>query len=149
MRRRMTAVITVALMAVFAGGCESPTGAGKAAVVGDYALVSVNGGPVPARIYEDNTFVVRIMNATLSLRENGSYVEPFTIETFNKQTFARQTENASDQGTYKVSGRTISFTSATGEQYSGTVQNLANGGQEITYTAALGEGVQVSLTYLR
>lgn len=116
--------VLAALALIIAVGCgDSGTEPEDRSVVGTYALVAVDGDPLPQDIFGS-----RLMSGTLDLRSNNS----FTATTV----YDDGTETES--GTYTHTGSTIKFSTSEG-QLDGTYDG----------TTIVVDAVVVELTYRR
>lgn len=114
--------VLAALALIVAVGCgDSGTGPGVRSVVGTYALVAVDGDPLP-----QDLFGSQLMSGTLELRSNNS----FTATTV----YDDGTETES--GTYAHSGNSITLTTSEGSvpaTYDGTTIVVDATVVELTY----------------
>lgn len=99
-------VAAVALVAACGSDNKSPTGPGD--VSGGYTLVSVGGSSLPYSFTNSSNHIV-INSATASLLSDKSY----TVNATGSANAGSQETIIADQGTYSVSGSTISFHSTT------------------------------------
>jgi hypothetical protein len=99
-------VAAVALVAACGSDNNSPTGPGD--VSGGYTLVSVGGSSLPYSFTNSSENIV-INSATATLLSDKSY----TVSATGSANGGDQETIIADQGTYSVSGSTISFHSTT------------------------------------
>ncbi|HEV2147322.1 MAG TPA: hypothetical protein VGR37_07950 [Longimicrobiaceae bacterium] len=134
MRTHRLGSVLLLVLALVAGACsDGPTDA-RARVAGTYELQDVNGSSLPATIAVAPEGRLEITSGTMVLRADESYTETVRLRIiFNDgQT---ETESFIENGTYSMTGGTITFTvpPSLGEEgfsYTGEVS-----GRTLTYTA--------------
>ncbi len=99
-------VALVALVAACGSNSNTPTGPGD--VSGGYTLTSVGGGSLPYTFPNSSQHII-INAATANLQSNASY----TVNATGSANGGGSETILADQGTYTVSGSTISFHSTT------------------------------------
>jgi len=141
MRRtlRLVLVLVSALAAACSG--DGPTGSSEERVAGTYTMTQVNGQNLPMTVFQSSAGRVEVTSGTLVLRADRSYTETVQIRIIPVGESARN-DQAIENGTYTMSGTSITFTvppsgGEPGYSYSGSVN-----GNVLTYSS---EGV--SATY--
>jgi hypothetical protein len=114
------AVALAALLALGAAGCGNDNGStGPPVSLGTYALVSVNGAPLPFTVPNTGDDTVVVQSATLTL----TALQTYTVSAQGVRNHEPQAV-LSDQGTYTQSGDRVTFQSAefTSFAYAGTTK---------------------------
>lgn len=110
--------------AVLASACGDST-APAPTPVGDYRLVDVNATPVPSVIFRNAAGTVEATSGRVTLRADGSYRQALEVRaTFFGPPQRVEVESGVEDGTYTVTGTTITFTIGSGsraQSYTGTV----------------------------
>jgi hypothetical protein len=154
MMKRMAA-IAMAFAVVATSACgkddKSPTGNNNT-TVGTYSLDKVDGGALPATLFDgmvdvDGTVVelkIEITAGTMTLAANNTFTGSMALRLTVPGSPA-QTETAPVSGTYTVSGNSITLTSSDPEdpQITGTIAN----GQLLVDIDLLETGEEVALAY--
>jgi hypothetical protein len=124
---------SVLVLAFVLAACSDATAPDpEAAAVGNYVLMSVNGGPLPALIFQNAAGRIDVISGALTLRADRSFTEARDIRTTSGTT--SRVDTARDNGGYSVTGTQITFTiPPTGSQaaisYTGAASN-----SEVAYT---------------
>jgi hypothetical protein len=127
-----TAAVVIAFATLACSGTSEPK---AKSYVGSYALVTLNGGGLPGIYATTATARGSIVTAALVLRDDASFTETFNTQTTVLATGVTTPFAYSDNGTYSVTGTTITFTlPAQGST------------QAFSYTGAISDGV-VTYTY--
>lgn len=131
MRTPTRAVLATALAALASLGCDGGTGLDD--VAGFYPLLTVNGSPLPATVFEgtvsdpfggEHDFSAEVLEGALTLRADGTFSARFVQRTTIDGTAA--TEEDTGTGTYTVTGSSITFTDS--EDAQDVVTALLSGG---------------------
>ncbi|HEX2190378.1 MAG TPA: hypothetical protein VHG51_15830 [Longimicrobiaceae bacterium] len=130
--RPLLAVLALVVGLASCSGGDLSTGP-AAQVDGTYALRQFNGANVPATVFQNAEIRVEITSGALVLRQDRSYTETLQLRAFYTDG-TTETDAAIENGTYAVSGSTVTFTvpPSTTEQgfsYSGQVE-----GRFLTYS---------------
>lgn len=107
MRKR---VLIGCILALSACGGDSTSPDPAQAAVGTYALTQVNGKSVPMTYAQDPLFTVEILNGTMTLRSDLSYTQVINSRTTYTDGTPTRTQTYTENGTFAVSGGTITFT---------------------------------------
>ena len=109
---RFAFIPALALSLLAFAGCDDETTGPGDSVVGTYVLVSVNGDPLPAVVFEGGGVTSEALEGTLTLRADGT----FSASTITRNTVngSSSTDTESSSGAYTVSGATITFVDSTG-----------------------------------
>lgn len=120
--------IAVALI-FLAFGCKSTdsTGPKIGAEVGTYLLATVNGGGLPAIIFQNPAGRITVNSGSFLLREDHSYLETRNLNLVFT-TGGQQSSTSVENGTYSVTGTQITFSipasgSTAAFSYTGAVQS--------------------------
>lgn len=70
---RTSQIMVLCFVTVFSASCRDSTAMTRA-VVGDYTLVSVNGGGLPAVVSQSQSVTVEIVSGQLTLNADGSFL---------------------------------------------------------------------------
>ena len=147
------AAVALAFAVVSTSACgkdnKGPTGNNNSPV-GTYTLDRVDGGTLPFTVFEGEIDVegqlvnvkIEVTSGTMSLASNNTFTGNMGLR-ITVPGAPAQTETAPVNGTYTVSGNTITFTSDDEEVVVGT---LANGALNIDVDL-LETGEEFSLTY--
>ena len=117
--RKFLFLCLVLLLPLAACGDDGPTDPTQSAV-GTYALVQVNGSPVPALLGQFPEGRLDVLSGTLTLRNDKSYTETVNIRV-TPTTGVVQTVPITENGTFTVTGSTVQFNTSEGDTYSGTL----------------------------
>ena len=123
--RRYAAVAALAAALIAATGCGSDSNAPDRSHVGLYDMVSIDGDPLPATIFDTPGYTIQVTQGSLALNANNSFVESMTIiETVDGT--QGPFESVSCLGSYTRSGSTITLTtpetdSCIGQRVTGTL----------------------------
>jgi hypothetical protein len=110
MIRPLFAVALFAAVATLAAcGSDTTNGTGPMDVSGTYSLTTVDGDPLPFTIPNPIEHTIVINSATATLGTDHSY----TISGIGTEAGGDPGEVVADEGTYAVSGNTVTFTSST------------------------------------
>ena len=102
---RAAAVALAALVALSAAGCGNDNNStGPPVSLGTYALVSVNGAPLPFTVPNTGSNTIVVQSATLALTEVGTY-----SATVQGTTNGQSTSVLSDEGNFTQSGNVVTF----------------------------------------
>ncbi len=120
MRKLWTLGFALASVAVLSS-CNAIDVLGNGRGVGIYELRSVNGSPLPTRIYQEPGYSEDVMSATFSLETDGSYSNDAIIrQTTNGRSI---TSTSSSYGYYDEYTGDITFNESGGRRYYGTLTN--------------------------
>jgi hypothetical protein len=98
---------------------DSISSAGR--VRGTYQLWTVNGGSVPAVVYQEPGYRLEVIDAEFTLEDDGTYSEAGIVrETINGQTTTRST---STYGYYDYYNGELTFDESSGRRYYGSVDS--------------------------
>jgi hypothetical protein len=131
--RTLTVVFWLGFFAIAACSNDS-TGPKIPEHVGTYGLALVNGGGLPATIFQNSAGRITIPSGSLVLRADGSYHETINLSTVFFASGVTENDVANEDGTYSVVGSQITFTippsgTASAFSYTGAVS-----GNNLTYT---------------
>jgi hypothetical protein len=120
------------LLSFLAAGCDGdPSGPARPSIQGAYTLQSLNGDPVPALILEwtepndegvDEAYRFEIASATLTLTNDGRFTTTGILRTVNVTRQTVDDVESHNDGTYVVSGGTLTLTPRDGAPATATVQ---------------------------
>jgi hypothetical protein len=154
MKRMAAIAMAFAVVATSACGKDdkSPTGNNNNSPVGSYSLDKVDGGALPATLFDgmvdvDGTQVqlkIELTGGTMTLAANNTFNGSMALR-LTVPGAPAQTETAPVTGTYAVAGNVITLTSSDPEdpQVVGTIAN----GQLLIDIDLLEMGEEVALTY--
>ena len=93
------------------GGGDKAVGPVDAALVGTYTLVALNGQPLPAVLYPGPTRSTNVVESTLTLRGDRTYVRTEARRAYRADGSAVAGTDHGDttQGTFRVRGATVTF----------------------------------------
>lgn len=129
-RAFLSVLLSLAMLPACSGDSTGPS---EGKFVGTYTLEAVDGGSLPARLYDETDGSIDITEGSLILRADNSHRESVTVRV--KPTFGSAvTENIVEDGTYSITGNSITFSvpAQNGEaaySYVGAVD-----GKVVTYT---------------
>lgn len=132
MTRTPAPLLTAATAILVMAGCDSNPVASLPDITGTYTLVSVDGEPLPAILYEDDEIRFELVSGTLILSASDTYSEPVTLRVTDKVSDVSETAVETDTGSFTVTSATsVTFTSSDPEigSYTATIS-----GNELTYT---------------
>jgi len=120
-------LLALAAAAVVATGCGGDSTAPKpVSHVGRYALISVDGAPLPLTLFDDPTLKLTVTEGALTLDASNAFTQEVKIEVVANG-FPAPPELLSCGGTYKRNGNTLTFTStATDQCDAGTATGTLN-----------------------
>lgn len=132
-----------ALGALLLSACGSDGSTGPTVVLdGTYTLTSVSGDPLPivvqAPAAENGNITIELLGGALTLRPDGTYSDEVQLR-YTESGIATPVPDEVE-GTYRVEGSTINFTSEAAGTYSGVYNEEENrittiaGGFALTYT---------------
>ncbi|MGY8800290.1 MAG: hypothetical protein ACKVG4_16120 [Longimicrobiales bacterium] len=116
--RPFRTVLPVLLVAVFLAGCGDSITEADSTPVGSYALISLNGQPLPLTIEELPGESVTLTSATLTLNADGTCSLLSTIQETTATGTATETD--SSIGTWGNTGNAISFAWSDGTALAGS-----------------------------
>lgn len=123
--RSYATVLALAATLVAATGCGGDSNAPDMSHVGRYAMVSIEGDPLPVTIFDMPGYMLELTDGSLTLNANNSSVESITtVETVDGT--MGQPESVSCSGTYTRRGNTVTLTTpqteaCAGERVTGTL----------------------------
>ncbi len=117
---------------------DSGTGTQDGGITGTYALVMVNGSPMPAVVQEEPGYTEEVLEGSLTLLSDNTYLARFVFR--ETEGGATITEEDIEGGTYLVSGSQITFMDA--EDPDDDVQGVISG-NTITVTVEEDRGLEV------
>jgi hypothetical protein len=119
MRKLFLSTLSAALAVTTACGGDSSTG--PSSVAGTYSLTTVNSAPLPYVFLNDASGKIEITSDVYVISDNGTYTNPTII----RSTISGEvtTDTLTSNGTYTVSGNSITLTDASDptSKLSGTV----------------------------
>jgi hypothetical protein len=136
--RLMTRLVMAALV-IGTAACDSSTDP-EDAIVGTYTLASVNGGSLPATVFQAPGYRLEIVSGTLMVRDNNTWTETATIRETDGTTIT--TETSTVTGTYAINGSTATFTDSEGDSLTSTF----SGGDTLT-TTETSDGFTITFVY--
>jgi hypothetical protein len=136
--RLMTRLVMAALV-LGTGACDSATDP-EDAIVGTYTLATVNGGSLPATVFQAPDYRLEIVSGTLIVRDNNTWTETATIRETDGTTIT--TETSTVNGTYTLNGSTATFTDSEGD----TLTSTFSGSDTLTTTDS-GSGFTITFVY--
>ncbi len=107
--RLLTLALALAVPVACTAGDAALT-APAAEVVGTYALRTVGGVALPAVVADDGSARLEVTSATRTLAADGSYREQLAFRYVSATDTVTGSNDA--QGTYRVSGKTVTFVDA-------------------------------------
>jgi hypothetical protein len=154
MMKRMAA-IAMAFAVVATSACgkddKNPTGNNNT-TVGTYSLDKVDGGGLPATIFDEDVDVegtivrlkIELTSGSMTLAANNSFTGSMTLR-LSVPGAPAETETAPVNGTYSIAGNVITLTSSDPEdpQITGTIAN----GQLLVDIDLLETGDEIALAY--
>jgi hypothetical protein len=135
--RITTTLLALATTTLVAAGC-SDSNAPTAGHVGRYALVSVNGQPLPVKLIDDPTLSVTVTAGALTLNANSSFTQEATLA-LTANGFPGPPEQLSCGGSYTGSGNTYTLTGRETEDCSGMTATGVLDGTTLTISDDQGE----------
>ena len=128
---------TAALATLAATGC-SDSNAPDNSHVGSYALVSVNGAPLPLTVIDQPSLKISVQDGALALAANKSYTQTLSVLIVTDGV-AAPVEHLSCTGSYTKSGNTFTLTSVESADCSGVTATGTLSGNTLTVTDDSGE----------
>lgn len=115
MRRLIPLILAIAV----ACGSDSPTQPTNASVAGTWTLTSVNGAPLPLVLSQAGADKDELTGDVVTATPTGTYTEVFTYRTTTSGVVS--TDSETDNGTYTISGNSITLSSTVKGSFSGTL----------------------------
>ena len=137
---RKARIVAALLMASWVSACESGTEPVPAEVVGTYALVSVGGAALPARLGPPTAQEITAVRGDLILRDDGEYLQLIQTRYVDAEG-AAQTGNNSTRGDFRINGTELVLEEQLGPTRNGTIQQ-----ETVRYSITAG-GVAVPLEW--
>jgi hypothetical protein len=101
------ALLAITLLACGGDDPSAPPESPYHLAAGSYALVSLDGDPLPATIFQEGTLRVDITAATLVLRSDRTFTE--TLDALNIDGTTQEPERQVHDGTYTITNATAAF----------------------------------------
>ena len=106
--RLLRVPLALALVASAALACDDAgTGTQDGGITGTYTLVSVNGSPIPAVVYEEPGYTEEVLSGSLTLLSDNTFSGTVLYRTSEEGNVMTETEGGTE--TYTVSGNQITF----------------------------------------
>ena len=110
-RTRALALAAAALLSAGCGGGDAAAGPVDAALLGTYALVALNDRPLPAVLYPGPTSSTTVVEGTLTLRGDRTYVRTEVLRSYRADgsAVAGTDGGGTTRGIFRVRGATVTF----------------------------------------
>lgn len=133
--RRLMVFLSAALLA---GACGGDANAPNSAFLGRYALILLDGQPLPLTIIDQPSLVVAIHDDTLTLNANKSFTNAVNLSSI-VDGVAAPLQHLSCTGTYTRSGNSFTLTTVASEDCSGDTLTGTLDGNTLTVQEDTGE----------
>ena len=131
-------LLTLVGATLLATGCSGDSNAPGSSYLGRYALVSLDGQPLPLTIINQPTLVVAIHDDTLTLNSNNSFTNATNVLSV-VDGVATPIQHLSCTGTYTRSGNSFTLTTVESDACSGDTLTGTLDGNTLTLNEDTGE----------